>query len=196
MQFQGIHFRKFYWRNTMPKARIILHHFSGLNSLPSFRGVFSISSAFLLPEGSFFLTLGFFLVILWPELVMSGLTRTCFFCGKSAPQKVLFRTYMYWRCFLLVCFQCVNLQEVQNLNPGSFLRKIWGAPTHPRSWEAAEIFGRLAKHLPFLWEMTEENELRFGPRSQRWVTACICVIYVYIYSKIIYMHIVITHTRI
>ena len=54
MQFQGIHFRKFYWRNTMPKARIILHHFSGLNSLPSFRGVFSISSAFLLPEGSFF----------------------------------------------------------------------------------------------------------------------------------------------
>ena len=39
MQFQGIHFRKFYGRNTMPKARIILHHFSGLNSLPNFRGV-------------------------------------------------------------------------------------------------------------------------------------------------------------
>lgn len=59
MQFQGIHFRKFYGRNTMPKARIMLHHFLGLNSLPNFRGVFSISSAFLLPEGSFFWHLGF-----------------------------------------------------------------------------------------------------------------------------------------
>ena len=71
----------------MPKARIMLHHFLGLNSLPNFRGVFSISSAFLLPEGSFFLTLGFFLVILWPERVISGLTRACFLLRKKRPSK-------------------------------------------------------------------------------------------------------------
>ena len=129
----------------------------------------------------FFCHLQFFLSFFGLSVLLVDWRAHVFFCGKSGPQKVLFTTYMYWRCFRLVCFQCVSLQEVQNLNPGSFLRKIWGPPTNPRSWEAAEIFGRLAKHLPFLWEMAEENELRFGTRTQRWGTACMCVIYVYIY---------------
>lgn len=88
MQFQGIHFRKFYGRNTMPKARIILHHFPGLNSLPNFRGVFSISSAFLLPEGSFFFWhLGFFLSFFGLSVLLVDWHAHVFFAEKVALKR-------------------------------------------------------------------------------------------------------------
>ena len=130
---------------------------------------------------------------------MSGLTRACFLLRKKRPSKGSLRNIYVLEVFpsglLSVCEPPGGPKLLKSRKLPS---QNLGTSDQPRSWEAAEIFGRLAKHLPFLWEMAEENELRFGPRTQRWGTACMCVIYmcIYIYFQIIYIHIVITYTYI